>query len=199
MQVGTCWAPGAGVQEACEAGPREVDPVCASRWVRPRTPPLLRHRRGSTRSTQPRALPHGAGAPLGSARRSSSDTPPRCRPCIQSPRRDAALQRGRCPLPGRGLQGALRRRALGVHRLRLVCHMKQMLPNQTPQCNPSCLSPRSRLLSGDGSAVGGQQRGERYHTWSPRSHVPWRWPALGLALRESQVVLKTGHLCYIRH
>lgn len=115
------------------------------------------------------------------ARRSSLDTPPRCRPRM-------GPAEGRRP-PGRPLPTGT-----GTGR----AHIQQMLPNQLPG-KPLLPLPEVKEALWGGSGVGSQQRGERCHTCSPRSHVPWRWPASGLALRESQVVLKTGHLCYIRH
>lgn len=59
--------PAAGVQEACEAGPREVGHVLCVRKDANSHGHLSSGTRGSMHSTQPRALPHGAILP-GAAR-----------------------------------------------------------------------------------------------------------------------------------
>lgn len=73
------------------------------------------------------------------------------------------------------------------------CSKRGLVPS-LPRCRPPAPTGPPGSSPGADSMwrVGGE--GDTGHSQSPCTHVPWRGPA-----SELQVVLKTGHLCYIRH
>lgn len=159
--------------------------------------------RSSGQQADPRTLPQGQ-RPAGSPKQGVSGKaakrlghPPRCRPCRGSapgetgrggaPGAGAAALRSGDPLPP-GEQG--KDRAIHLAASGASC--------PASWCNPPAPAgpPGSSLRTDStwGRGVGVRGEGDTGHWQSPCTHVPWRGPA-----SESQVVLKTGHLCYIRH
>lgn len=132
MQVGTCWALGRRASRKHARRDRERSAMyCASRRTRTRTATCPQAPEAARTARSHGLFPTGQssrGLRGTGARRSSLDTPPRCRPRM-------GPAEGRRP-PGRPLPTGTG-----------SAHIKQMLPNQLPG-QPLLPLPRSRKLSG---------------------------------------------------